>query len=1027
VRSRCTPFVAICVWLLAAATGAAAADGGESWATNTAADRSDAPAAERQREVVDALAVARAQTLRGESVRAIQTLRRAAAMTSTELQSSTMVVTVHFELAAAYLDIGEFERAETIIDAAVGRSGSGHVSTDQALQLREELLRLRILNWHDKPAEELRRRVALRARLEATFGPDAEATLENEILSGFAQADLGNAIEAHRIFEASLERARRILGPVHPLTVSVVVGLARAFDRESRSSDAERILIETIRDVAAAIGTDNYLYARLLRQLGAARMDAKPTEAIPPLEHAARWFEAALGKDSVQVAITLNNLAFAYGYLERVDEALVLQKQVLQTYQKRFGTDNNETIFAEHNLAAWLMHAGRSDEALPFLRDIDALSSRRSPADDDNRLTVRLNLANAMRMTGDVVGGCAYFDELLRDVARRSFTDRRRLEIEFGWAQCALARGEPAVAVTAFDSVYRRRRDIFGPDSIATQEALAILAVAYLALGRSADAQAALEDVVATAERQRAEETPQASGGRTWFASRVAGREYRGGYRDLAFLYAQQGRVADAIRITELGRARGIEDALSMRLAGGSTLLPDRDRLQLRQLDERLRGLDAEIALTPVTVPKRLQLVAEREAIAGDWKSMRRRVQASESGGARTELDLVRVAKRLPLGTVFIGYQLVRGRVWAFVIRRDAPPRAVVLPEAVDVAGAVTVLHDALGIPNAALAPLWRLTDGNYAGGLTRPAADATRASFEDVAKSLATSLLGPLADDLAGAKHLIITADGPLALLPFEVLPLRGRLLIDRVEVSYVPSLAVWQALQAAPRRAGRPTTELIAFGAPAYAQPDATTERLTPLSGRHWSPLPGAAREVRSVAAMFPADRQRAYIGAEASETNFQALNRSGALANTRYLLLAVHGVLSPAAPQWSALILSEANRNTEPNGFVTAAELATYELGSDLTVLSACETGLGKEVAGEGIFGLPFALFVAGSRRTVLTLWPVADEATAQFIERLFAKLKRGIAPARALAATKREFRRDPRHSAPFYWAPFVLYGD
>jgi CHAT domain-containing protein len=207
----------------------------------------------------------------------------------------------------------------------------------------------------------------------------------------------------------------------------------------------------------------------------------------------------------------------------------------------------------------------------------------------------------------------------------------------------------------------------------------------------------------------------------------------------------------------------------------------------------------------------------------------------------------------------------------------------------------------------------------------------------------------------------------------------------------------------------------------------PEPTTERATPLTGRHWSPLPGAAREVAAVAAMFPAARRRVYVGAEASEANFHALSRSGALANTRYLLLAVHGVLSPAAPQWSALILSEANRNAEPNGFVTAAELATYELGSELTVLSACETGLGKEVAGEGIYGLPFALFVAGSRKTILTLWPVADEATAQFIARLFAKLKRGIAPAQALAATKREFRRDPRYSAPFYWAPFVLYGD
>jgi tetratricopeptide (TPR) repeat protein len=256
LRSPRTSFAAICVWLLAAA--AAAADRAEPWATNAASDRRNELAAERQQEVAGAMAAARAQTLRGESVLAIQTLRRAAAMTSTDLQSSPIAAAVQLELAAAYLDIGEFERAEEIVDAAFGPSGTGDAPVGPAFRLREELLRLRILNWRDKPMEELRRRVALRERLEATFGPDADATLENEILSGFAQADLGNAIEAHRIFDTSLERARRILGPVHPLTVSAVIGLARAYDRESRSSDAERILIETLAAVTAAIGSDNF-------------------------------------------------------------------------------------------------------------------------------------------------------------------------------------------------------------------------------------------------------------------------------------------------------------------------------------------------------------------------------------------------------------------------------------------------------------------------------------------------------------------------------------------------------------------------------------------------------------------------------------------------------------------------------------------------------------------------------------------------------------------------------------------------
>ena len=108
------------------------------------------------------------------------------------------------------------------------------------------------------------------------------------------------------------------------------------------------------------------------------------------------------------------------------------------------------------------------------------------------------------------------------------------------------------------------------------------------------------------------------------------------------------------------------------------------------------------------------------------------------------------------------------------------------------------------------------------------------------------------------------------------------------------------------------------------------------------------------------------------------------------------------------------------------MTAAEIATYAIGADLVVLAACETALGKDVAGEGVFGLPYALTVAGARATLLSLWPVSDDSAAAFMARFYARLARGAAPAVALAETKREFIRDPKYAAPFHWAPWVLYG-
>jgi len=92
----------------------------------------------------------------------------------------------------------------------------------------------------------------------------------------------------------------------------------------------------------------------------------------------------------------------------------------------------------------------------------------------------------------------------------------------------------------------------------------------------------------------------------------------------------------------------------------------------------------------------------------------------------------------------------------------------------------------------------------------------------------------------------------------------------------------------------------------------------------------------------------------------------------------------------------------------------------------VLSACDTGLGKVVQGEGVMGLPYALFVAGNKNTMLSLWPVADESTAQFMTAFFGRLQKGATQAAALNDTKREFIAGSRYDQAIFWAPFLLYG-
>lgn len=191
-------------------------------------------------------------------------------------------------------------------------------------------------------------------------------------------------------------------------------------------------------------------------------------------------------------------------------------------------------------------------------------------------------------------------------------------------------------------------------------------------------------------------------------------------------------------------------------------------------------------------------------------------------------------------------------------------------------------------------------------------------------------------------------------------------------------------------------------------------------------WPELPGAQQEVTEVAALFPEQNRTVIKGRDASELRLQQLNASGQLAKYRYLLFSTHGYLSMFEPALSSVVLSQTNTTDDADGYVTASEWAGYRLNSELIVLSACDTAVGEIIQGEGITGLPYAMSVAGNRRSVLTLWPVADDGTREFMVAFFTKIRAGKAVKTALAETKREFITHKTFSAPIYWAPFVLYG-
>ena len=187
----------------------------------------------------------------------------------------------------------------------------------------------------------------------------------------------------------------------------------------------------------------------------------------------------------------------------------------------------------------------------------------------------------------------------------------------------------------------------------------------------------------------------------------------------------------------------------------------------------------------------------------------------------------------------------------------------------------------------------------------------------------------------------------------------------------------------------------------------------------------LPFTRQEADQILAVAPAGSNFKAVGFRAN----RALATSGELSQYRYVHFATHGYLDTSRSGLSAIVLSMIDEQGKPqDGFLRTHDIYNLKLPAELVVLSACETGLGKEVRGEGIEGLTRGFMYAGARRVVVSLWNVNDKATASLMQRLYLGMLRGKkTPAAALRAAQIEMLRSKQWQSPYYWAAFVMQGE
>jgi CHAT domain-containing protein len=348
------------------------------------------------------------------------------------------------------------------------------------------------------------------------------------------------------------------------------------------------------------------------------------------------------------------------------------------------------------------------------------------------------------------------------------------------------------------------------------------------------------------------------------------------------------------------------------------------------------------------------------------------------------------------------------------------------------------------------------------------------RASYWPQAAELSRMLLGPVASQAGrlGRKRLLIVADGALQYIPFAALPAPSpgndeernsgtepQPLFIEHEIVSLPSASTLATLRR--ETAGRKPAEksLAVLADPVFTDDDTRVRRNAGKAGAKgrtrsadsdkidiaflqmtisvretgvidaaggFGRLLNTRREAVAISALVPERERLQALDFGASRST--ALRPE--LGQYRIVHFATHGMLNSVHPGLSGIVLSLVDDEGKPqDGFLRLQDIYNLKLPAELVVLSACETGLGKEIKGEGLIGLTRGFMYAGTPRVVASLWKVDDRATSELMKRFYQGMlgPEALSPAEALRQAQLSIWKQNQWRAPFYWAAFVLQGE
>ena len=514
-------------------------------------------------------------------------------------------------------------------------------------------------------------------------------------------------------------------------------------------------------------------------------------------------------------------------------------------------------------------------------------------------------------------------------------------------------------------------------------------------------------------------------------------------------LMRQHSRTPDAghdraaLEYSERGRARRLLDALvearvDVRQGVDETLLAEERRLERAVASTET----AIVGLLSGRSQKGVELAEDRlREQRRDLEAVRAKIRQQSPAYAALRFPApISVAtvqrEHLDPQTAAIEFMLGPDRSYAWLVTADTI-RSVELPASGELRDLAVRLRQALTVRQDAAA-------AGRDGFRSRVAASDRQAGA--LAAQIGCTLFGPLAIGHQ-FQRLVLIADGALEGLPYAALeiPLPGARgagrLVDRFELVQLPSLAALAELRSGEPRPPRATASVAVLADPVFRNDDprlraraaAPQPAAAPDPPRGTDPSPAdvsldrlrfSRREAQAIEALAP--------GRVVTRLDFDANRASLAsppLRQADVLHFATHARVHPVHPELSGIVLSLVGSDgSSQDGLLRLADLYNLDVNADLVVLSACETAIGPDVPGEGVQALSRGFLYAGARRVVASLWQVDDRATSVFMQHFYrALLREKQTPPAALRTAMQHMSRDPRWSAPYFWAGFVVQGD